>query len=388
MIDKIGKVGYNENMQTNVQLKKHNTLKIFEVFRQKELVSRKELAENTGLSWGSVSAITGELLQKGVILAEKQASAGGRPADKLALNPYKFLQLGIDINSVGLNFVIVNLKGDVIQSAVLPIESRAKHSLLSALYAQTEKILSSNENVIAINLSMQGKIDRETGVSLRTNFFEDWKDVPLVALFEEKFSLPTKLYHDPDCLLYYHLQRNPGLLGKSNGIVIRIDDGIGMSRLVDGNLYVPRPDTSCELGHTIAEREGRLCACGKQGCLETYASLRGMRDIYAERTGKDDFMEGVYSGDETAEDILKKAAEYLGVAIANLFTLSAPEFILLDGILCSQIPSFFDRIKKNTVAQLKDECELLFASYKPESPAIGACLITAEKNAEEILFSL
>ena len=113
-----------------------------------------------------------------------------------------------------------------------------------------------------------------------------------------------------------------------------------------------------------------------------------MRDIYLEKTGKDDFLEGLHLGEEIAVDILKNAAAYLGVSIANLFTLSAPEFILLDGILFSQAPYFFDMIKENTVSQLKDDCELLFAAYKSETPAIGACLITTEKNAEEILFDL
>ena len=161
-----------------------------------------------------------------------------------------------------------------------------------------------------------------------------------------------------------------------------------MSRLVDGKLYEPRSDTSCELGHTIAQPNGRACACGKKGCLETYSSMRGMKDIYVEQTGKDGFLEGIRSGEKEAEEILKSAAACLGVSIANLFTLSSPEFILLDGILFSQAPYFFDMIKENTVAQLKDECELLFASYKSETPAIGACLITAEKNAEEILFEI
>jgi glucokinase len=223
---------------------------------------------------------------------------------------------------------------------------------------------------------------------LRTNFFKDWKEIPLVALFEERFHLPTKLYHDPDCLLYYHLKKEPCLAGKNNGIVIRIDDGIGMSRLVDGKLYEPKSDTSCELGHTIAIPNGRFCACGKKGCLETYASLRGMPDIYFEKTGKDDFLNGLQLGEPTAKEILQNAAACLGVSIANLFTLSAPEFILLDGILFSQAPYFFDLIKKNTVEQLKYDCELLFAAYKSETPAIGACLITTEKNAKEILFTL
>ncbi len=377
-------------MQTNFELKRHNTMKIFEVMRGRESVSRKELATLTGLSWGSVSAISAELLQKGIVVAEKEASAGGRPAERLTLSPTQFLQLGIDINSVGLSFVVVNLQGKVVQSESILTESRDKDDLLKVLYAQTEKMLLQNSSISGINLSMQGKINRKTGVSLRTNFFKDWKDVPLVELFEKKFSLPTKLYHDPDCLLYYHLQNDPRLSGKNDGFVVRLDDGIGMARLLNGKLYETGDENTFELGHTIAVPNGRACACGKRGCLETYASLRGMREIYAEKSGKNAvaFLDAFRNGDIIAYEILQDATKRLGVAIANLFTLSAPEFILLDGGLFAQFPLLFSEIEKSTRESLTDDCNLLFASYKREAPAIGACLVTIEKTTEEILFDL
>ncbi len=377
-------------MQTNFELKRHNTLKIFNAMRALNFASRKELTELTGLSWGSVSTITGELIQRGVLVAQKTESAGGRPAEKLALSPDRFLQLGIDINSVGLSFVIVNLRGQIVRSSLLPIVSRKKESLLNALFSETEAILSSVENVIGINLSMQGKINRKTGVSLRTNFFTDWKDVPLVDYFEQRFHLPTKLYHDPDCLLSYHLRNDARLFGKSNGYVVRLDDGIGMARLIDGNIYETGDELSYELGHIVSVPNGRACPCGKRGCLEAYASLRGMRELYAENNhcNPNTFNESLKSNDTAARQVLKSAAEHLGVALANLFTLSSPEFILLDGVLFSISPEFFEDVKNNVVFSLNDDCNLLFASYKQEAPAVGACLLTIEKNAGDILFDL
>jgi predicted NBD/HSP70 family sugar kinase len=376
-------------MHTNFELKKHNTLKIFGALCGKDSVSRKELAEATGLSWGSVSAITGDLIARGIIDAEKNASAGGRPADKLALSTTRYLQLGIDVNSVGLSFAVVNLRGEAVYFEELPIVSRKKDDLLANLFDKTAEILKNWKNVIGINLSMQGKINRKTGVSVRTNFFTDWKNVPLVNMFEKLFALPTKLYHDPDCLLYYHLRHDPRLSGANSGYVVRLDDGIGLARLINGTLFETGDDTSLELGHTISTPDGRLCPCGKQGCLESYASLRGMREIYAENYGFDkDFCEKLTIQDGATAEILQEATDRLGVSIANLFTLSSPEFILLDGVLLSLAPYCFEEIKKNTEKRLNDTCNLLLAQYKREAPAVGACLLTTEKNAEEILFHL
>ena len=378
-------------MQTNFELKKHNTVKIFSALKGCASLSRKELSTLTGLSWGSVSAITAELLQRGIAVAEKEASAGGRPAEKLALNGERFLQLGVDVNSVGLNFVVVNLRGETVHAEFAPLDSREKDALLSALFKKTEGIVKAFPYVTGINISMQGKINRKTGVSLRTNFFKDWKNVPLVELFENRFSLPTALYHDPDCLLAYHLRNDPRLAGKNDGFAVRVDDGIGMARLIGGKLYETGDDTSFELGHIVSVRGGNPCPCGKRGCLETYASIRGMKDSF-ERTATDgqngDFLTLLKNEDERINAVLHTATDHLGVALANLFTLSAPEFILLDGALFSYAPYCFAEIAEKTENSLCDECSLLLAAYKKEAPAIGACLLTIEKITEEILFGL
>lgn len=126
---------------------------------------------------------------------------------------------------------------------------------------------------------MQGTLDRNAEISLYTNFFKDWTNVPLVKFFEEKFSVPTYLYHDPECLLTYHLANDPRLYGKKNGIMIRIDDGIGMALLTNDALYEPTGNTSCELGLTIVVPDGAVCSCGKRGCLEAYGSLRGIKSL-------------------------------------------------------------------------------------------------------------
>ncbi len=375
-------------MHANFEIKKRNTLKVFNALRKKGSLSRKEIASITSLSWGSVSAITSDLLSRGVLIVENIFSEGGRPAEKLTLNPSRFLQLGIDVNSIGLRFVVVSLGGSVIYSDFLPIISNEKDDLLRALENKTQEILTLYPAVCGISVSMQGKINRKTGVSLRTNFFKDWKEVPLVEFFNTRFSLPTKLYHDPDCLMAYHLFTDRRLENASDGFVVRVDDGIGMARLIDGKIYQIGDDTSFELGHTIAVPNGKFCPCGKKGCLERYSSLRGIKDAYLESKGKsaENFFSLLKSRDKSVEEFVRTANEHLGIALANLFTLSCPEFIMLDGLYFVQAPYAFELIKCNTDSVLNGNSNLLLALYKAEAPAIGACLLTIEEIAEKVLF--
>ena len=79
---------------------------------------------------------------------------------------------------------------------------------------------------------------------------------------------------------------------------------------------------------------------------------------------------------------------YLGIAIANLFTLSSPEFVLLDGALLAIAPHCFNEIDKSVKDYSDEPYNLLCAVYKKEAPAIGACLITLENNTEKLLFDL
>ena len=356
---------------------------------QKHLaLSRKELETLTGLSWGSVSTITNDLIKKGILFAEKEISSTGRPPERLTISTENKLALGIDINSVGLCFNIVNLAGVTVYSEFTTPESREKETLLVQLEQKTRALLSEYPQILTINLSMQGTLDRNAGISLHTNFFKNWTDVPLVKIFEKNFSVPTYLYHDPECLLTYHLANDPRLSGKMNGIIIRIDDGIGMAQLANGTLYEPTGNTACELGHTVVVPDGLPCSCGKKGCLEAYSSLRGVKVLYSDDPdySTESLLLLLENHDPKAEQLIHQAGLYLGLSIANLFTLYNPDFIVLDGNSIARIPNFYEQIQKSVQSFYQEPFHLLRANFRSDAAAIGAAMLTNNKILENILF--
>lgn len=372
-------------VQTNYEMKKNNTLKVFKALKESGALSRKELEQATNLSWGTVSAITGDLLTRGFIVAQKETTGSGRPHSLLTVSETEYLLLGVDVNSVGLCFNVINLSGKSVYSDFCAVESRKKEDLLRLLEEKTADIVKNYPHILSVNLSMQGKIDRKNGVSVRTNFFENWKDVPLVEFFRTHFSLPSYLYHDPECLLTFHLQNDPRLKGLQNGLVIRIDDGIGMAQTFGKTLYEAEEGADCELGHTVIIPGGELCVCGKKGCLEAYASLRGMKRLLDD--DKKDIIGLLNKKEKTLTPIREQATSYLGMSIANLFTLFSPSFILIDGIAADKIDGFYDEIKERTEEFLGNgNCPLFKARHKRDAAAIGASLLTIEKRLEEIIF--
>lgn len=376
-------------MRTNFELKKLNTLKVFQALQRHKILTRKQLETFTELSWGSISTICNELIRKQFLVAEKQSPSIGRPLEKLMINPNRQLSLGIDINSVGLSFDVVDLSGTPIYSAFEKIANREKQSVLAQVKAKTSEILDLYpDNIISINLSMQGALDYQTGVSIRSNFFEGWTDVPLVQIFEDAFHLPTYLYHDPECLLTYHIMNDVRIKDMQSGIIIRLDDGIGMAQINNGLIFNTDNNAACELGHTIVVPDGIPCPCGKNGCLEVYSSLRGIRNRYQQQTQQpvDDVVALLNNPDCEANKIMHQASVYLGISISNLFTLYSPDFILLDGIAISRVDRFYNEIQEQTRRHGNEDCHLIRATYKQNAASIGASILTIYRNLEEILF--
>ena len=376
-------------MGQNFELKKANILEVFRALQKNRALSRREIEEITGLSWGSVSQICASLIKQGIITAEKETPLAGRPPERLAMCLTKNLSLGIDINSEGLSFNVVNLAGVSVLSEFFTVDNSDKDALLAFLDEKTSAILGQFTDIFNISLSMQGTLDRKTGVSIRSNFFENWENVPIVDIFEQKFGVKTYLYHDPECLLTFHCNNDARLKDKTNGIIIRVDDGIGMAQLTNGSLYESNGNPVCELGHTIVVPGGLPCSCGKKGCLEVYCSLRGMKNLYSrhKNISSEEFIALALAGEREAAEILQQAGVYLGLTVANLFTLYDPEFILIDGKAIVRLPEFFAAIEQNAKNFSDGEFNLLQAVYRKDAAAIGAAMLTIDKQLENILFS-
>ena len=165
-----------------------------------------------------------------------------------------------------------------------------------------------------------------------------WKQdkVPLAKMFREELNIPVTITNDA----------NAAALGEKmygvakdmdNFIMITLGTGVGSGIVINGQLVYGHDGFAGELGHVIIERNGRLCGCGRRGCLETYCSATGIVRTAKERntpflTSKDIY-DAAVKGDETAIDIFKETGTRLGRALADMVVFSSPEaFVLFGGL--------------------------------------------------------
>lgn len=171
----------------------------------------------------------------------------------------------------------------------------------------------------APNLTMKGVLDFGKEI-------HKWKDVPVV------------LSNDANAAAYGEYVYG-GARGMKHFIMFTLGTGVGSGIVIDGRLVHGSTGAAGELGHAILYQHGRKCTCGREGCLETYTSARGIVQTYCELKGCEvtpditSKMVGelAHQGDPVALKTWATVGDQLGLAMANAVTFSAPEAIFLMG---------------------------------------------------------
>lgn len=326
-----------KNFINQRDMKEINAADIFSLVKSRGLLTRKQIAENLGISWGAVSTITAQLVGDGYLTEKKATSDGaaGRIPSYLEVNRNVYFSIGLDVNDIGLRAVLCDLRGDVVEEYSSEADLSNKESLLDCIYSLLDSIVSElvERRLIAIGIAMQGVVNAEAGISIKIPGRDDWNNIPLANMISERYGVPVHLEHDPNCILFAARR------GKvKDTLLVRADHGIGMALLLGGRI-IDKPGIF-ELGHTVVVPDGIECRCGKRGCLDQYASIRGIKA----RSGKKFhvLVSDADIGDGFSLGFLNDAAKHLAFAISNAAFLLNVDRVVLCGRLFEHKELFFD----------------------------------------------
>ncbi|MBE7011347.1 MAG: ROK family transcriptional regulator [Ruminococcaceae bacterium] len=364
-----------------LDMKMANAADIFSLIRKRERITRKEIEAETGFSWGAVSTITAQLIEKNYIREFKLKVKGGagRIPSYLEVNGDDFFVLGVDINISGFKAVVLNLKNEAAESFCKKAVYTDCDSLLGEIINFVSDTLSSvkNKKIIGIGVAMQGLVDAKNGISVNIPHCRSWDNVPLSQILRDRFDIPVFIEHDPDCVLYSILAEDIC----KDAILFRVDEGIGMSVLLDGKIF--NRQGAFEVGHTVSVPDGVLCSCGKQGCLEAYASENGMARLAGKSFEK--LVESAKSKDRESLRLFSDMAKYLAVAVSNMSNILCIDKIVLCGDMWKYKDLFYNEFLYN-VKSLSGKTNMEFSFIDVENAAIGAALIAIERSIKIIDF--
>lgn len=392
--------------RNSTQIRCNNIRTLLAAIKANGPVAKRELQKLTGLSWGAVSSLTGLLCEHGYIVsAGKQVTSVGRKPSELDINGDDHYIVGVDLNLSGLCGVITDMKGRIIREWLRLFARNEYDCILDTLLALLDEIFAafSHKLILGIGLAVQGFVDMENGVSVYLPHVQGWKDVPLRRMMEERYGCSTLVLHDPNCIMVAEKAFGDSFMGiAENAVLVRIDNGIGMAQMVNGQLYLGANGRAGELEHVVVNTNGPVCACGNRGCLNAYATGGGLVRQFDEKVrqgcptiadtrqvreqGYKILAAAAQNGDVLCRELFEQMGVYLGQALSTVYNLLNPDLIVLYGDLTAYRELFAEAVQRQLEAHVYKgiPAKLQFSALGRNAAAQGAALVVSDQKVAEL----
>ena len=300
--------------------------------------------------------------------------------------------IGIDMGGTNTDFGIVDKEGEIWFRSSIETSSYTKaKDYVNDLGNTIKDLIKKNnlkDNIKGIGMGVPNGNMNDGTVKDAANI--PWTKgvlVHLTEMLEKKTGLPCKLTNDANAAAMGEMAYGVAKELK-DFIVITLGTGVGSGIVSNGQLVVGHDGFAGELGHVRVIREnGRLCGCGRTGCLETYASATGVArtareclEIHPEResvlrkyckiTSKDVY-EAAKAGDELAIDVFNFTGRILGEAFCDFIAFSSPKAIILFGGLAKAGDFLLKPLKKaiddNILFVYKGKTEVIISSLNDDN---------------------
>lgn len=307
--------------------------------------------------------------------------------------------LGVDVGGSTIKWALL-VDGTVVATDKVPTPEGGPELVVEevgALYYQAAPL-------DALGVAVPAVVDPVIGVvSIVPNLPGDWSGFPLGAALEARVRQHVVLVNDARSFALAELRLGAGR-GCCNAIFITLGTGVGGALAVHGQLYLGSNGKAGEFGHQTIDPDGLPCGCGNRGCIETVASAPAVvaATVRGLRQGKPSVLRSMWhegerplsaadvasasaEGDVLAGEVMARAANGLGVGLANLSVVLAPDRVVIGGGFGQAL-----RVLLEPLEQVLAEHVRLW----PPSPvvgnalglyagAVGAALWALESNDED-----
>jgi glucokinase len=259
--------------------------------------------------------------------------------------------LAIDIGGTNTSIALVNNSGEIIRRSIIRTQEFAVfEDFVDEIYSEAKKINTSHLEIQGIGIGAPNGNFHNGSIEYAPNL--PWEGIILISdIFKSKFNLEVVVHNDANAAAIG--EKKFGAAKEfSDFVVITLGTGLGTGIYSNNKLLLGAHGFAGELGHCVVEKNGRKCNCGRLGCLETYASVTGLKktafqllksgeyDSQLVAENMDDIsglqIEKLASkGDALSLDSFELTAKYLGEALANLSAILDPQAYILFGGLAN-----------------------------------------------------
>jgi predicted NBD/HSP70 family sugar kinase len=298
---------------------------------------RAELARVMGLSKTALSALIADLIAAGIVIEHPPTpTERGRHPAPLELNAARFCVIGIDVAVDHFEAGLYDALGCLLERARIEVGTFANNedafSALTALIRPLLQPATGRGTIAAIGVASPGPVDVREGVILGSPNTSTFKGVRLAERLSLEYNIPARLERDSTAAANAYLRITSNL---EHFVYILLDKGIGAAIVIGQQVFLGYHGFAGEFGHVRVSLDGKACACGNRGCLETIAGSDAIMAHYKQLSGKSleihALSELARSGDLQAVTSFDIAGTALGQAAITLVNLLDPRAIVLGG---------------------------------------------------------
>lgn len=264
-------------------------------------------------------------------------------------------RLGIDLGGTNIVAGVVDKDYNIVAKAscktsVPRPESDICDSMAKVAKKAFEKAKIKEEDIDSIGIGVPGAVNPETGIiEYSANlFFHNWE---VVKMMEERLNAKVRIENDANAAALGEYLAGSAK-GANNAVAITLGTGVGGGIIIDGKIYSGSNYAGAELGHMVIVKGGKECACGRNGCWETYASATGLINLTKQKilTEKPEFsymlkqcngditnvsgrtaFDAMREGDPLAKQVVEEYISYLATGIVNIINIFQPDVLCIGG---------------------------------------------------------
>jgi predicted NBD/HSP70 family sugar kinase len=371
-----------------------NAVLLMQALRRHPFSSQRELAVRTGLDKATVSAVTSQLVDAGLVArlgATPTSRRLGRPAISLNIPRSAGTVCGVRLEPDRIAVAAADLGGRIIDR-----ESRAGsedprvaiETLASAIERLSER--HNDAPIRVIGMGVPALIDRGGQLIFGPNL--GWRDVPLAELAAELLPVPFAIENDTNAAAI--AEREFGrCAGIDDFIYVSGHSGVGGAIFAAGMLYRGADGLAGEFGHIRVVPGGRACACGGRGCLEAYASVPGLLASLEERgvlaSSVAEVAMRAEAGDLAVLALLGETGELIGRALAGSVNALNPSHLVLGGNLAVVAPwmlaSLRNALARMALGELAARINIELSPLGADAVLMGGVALALQKVDADLM---
>ena len=334
---------HNRKIASSETARDINRSVVLNIIRTNQLISRADLARQTGLQRSTVSLIIEQLLsERWVVEGAVGQLPRGRKPRLLMLNTERAGIIGVNVLPSETHIVLADLNANYKAQETTAAVADPKE-FIKSLCARLCELMSAHPRIAyeGVGVSLPGRVDF-AGQKLVFAPNLGWREIDFKTPLERATGLPVQIENAANACALSEVWSGPHE-GVRDLIAVTVSEGIGTGVIANGRLVRGPSGAAGEFGHFPLSEDGPACGCGSRGCWEVFASnaaaIRNYRNAVCQGSeGKgepvlnfNDLLSRLEQGDAQAAEAIDQMAHHLGIGIATLVNGLAPSVITIVG---------------------------------------------------------